>query len=125
MTSTRRTTYCRRVLSSVHSFFFFNDTATTDIYTLLYTLSLHDALPICSTRRERNRPRQFGATPPDFRSPTRGIHGVVPTHHKDGYGILERQSNHQFMAGTPAQPAYPAAATSAIPPGFSIMWASH
>ena len=25
-------------------FFFFNDTATTDIY----TLSLHDALPICS-----------------------------------------------------------------------------
>src|SRR5215207_11606908 len=26
-----------------HSFFFFNDTATTEIY----TLSLHDALPIC------------------------------------------------------------------------------
>src|SRR3712207_9031906 len=28
-------------------FFFFNDTATTEIY----TLSLHDALPICSTQR--------------------------------------------------------------------------
>src|SRR5260370_26340544 len=27
-----------------HSFFFFNDTATTEIY----TLSLHDALPICN-----------------------------------------------------------------------------
>src|SRR2546422_3960727 len=27
-------------------FFFFNDTATTEIY----TLSLHDALPICGTR---------------------------------------------------------------------------
>src|SRR5881296_2224501 len=27
-------------------FFFFNDPATTEIYTLLYTLSLHDALPI-------------------------------------------------------------------------------
>src|SRR3712207_7079743 len=27
----------------MHSFFFFNDTATTEIY----TLSLHDALPIC------------------------------------------------------------------------------
>src|SRR5881296_4751344 len=27
-------------------FFFFYDTATTEIYTLLYTLSLHDALPI-------------------------------------------------------------------------------
>src|SRR5260221_10015072 len=28
-------------------FFFFNDTATTEIY----TLSLHDALPICTTTR--------------------------------------------------------------------------
>src|SRR5258708_17421869 len=28
---------------SIFSFFFFNDTATTEIY----TLSLHDALPIC------------------------------------------------------------------------------
>src|SRR6187549_4235066 len=28
-------------------FFFFNDTATTEIYTGWYTLSLHDALPIC------------------------------------------------------------------------------
>jgi len=28
-------------------FFFFNDTATTEIY----TLSLHDALPICFIRR--------------------------------------------------------------------------
>src|SRR6186713_3210837 len=28
------------------AFFFFNDTATTEIYTPLYTLSLHDALPI-------------------------------------------------------------------------------
>src|SRR3712207_9420985 len=28
-------------------FFFFNDTATTEIY----TLSLHDALPICGQRR--------------------------------------------------------------------------
>src|SRR6266536_4383800 len=31
------------LLSPVSSFFFFNDTATTEIY----TLSLHDALPIC------------------------------------------------------------------------------
>src|SRR5213594_5242334 len=27
-------------------FFFFNDTATTEIYTSVHTLSLHDALPI-------------------------------------------------------------------------------
>src|SRR6059058_6656694 len=31
-------------------FFFFNDTATTEIYTSLPTLSLHDALPIWSWR---------------------------------------------------------------------------
>src|SRR2546426_1701652 len=31
------------------SFFFFNDTATTEIY----TLSLHDALPICWRSRQR------------------------------------------------------------------------
>src|SRR3712207_7496088 len=38
--------YCLVILSPF--LFFFNDTATTEIY----TLSLHDALPIC-TRRER------------------------------------------------------------------------
>src|SRR5258705_6077383 len=32
-----------------HSFFFFNDTATTEIY----TLSLHDALPICRRHLRR------------------------------------------------------------------------
>src|SRR3712207_8939895 len=34
------------------SFFFFNDTATTEIY----TLSLHDALPICLALAERLEP---------------------------------------------------------------------
>src|SRR5260221_3547019 len=33
-------------LQCYHLFFFFNDTATTEIY----TLSLHDALPICCRR---------------------------------------------------------------------------
>src|SRR2546422_8848329 len=38
------------------SFFFFNDTATTEIY----TLSLHDALPICgSSRYARSAPRAW------------------------------------------------------------------
>src|SRR3989449_8902537 len=40
-------------------FFFFNDTATTEIY----TLSLHDALPICA-RRHRVR-RERGGAPRD------------------------------------------------------------
>src|SRR3546814_20989745 len=29
-------------------YFFVNSTATTDVYTDLHTLSLHDALPICA-----------------------------------------------------------------------------
>src|SRR2546430_11345428 len=36
--------------------FFFNDTATTEIY----TLSLHDALPICSTCSARSGLPSFG-----------------------------------------------------------------
>src|SRR5260370_39273091 len=40
------------------AFFFFNDTATTEIY----TLSLHDALPICP-RRRRPRLARGGACP--------------------------------------------------------------
>src|SRR3546814_7748669 len=31
----------------VFHFFFFNGTSTTEVYTYLHTLSLHDALPIC------------------------------------------------------------------------------
>src|SRR5210317_1484866 len=37
-------------------FFFFNDTATTEIYTLSYTLSLHDALPISSHIQKSRMP---------------------------------------------------------------------
>src|SRR5438067_7523137 len=38
--------FCVSIWSCVLYFFFFNDTATTEIY----TLSLHDALPICIAR---------------------------------------------------------------------------
>src|SRR2546430_11208810 len=37
----------RRLITTVSDFFFFNDTATTEIY----TLSLHDALPISAGER--------------------------------------------------------------------------
>src|SRR5213594_4520907 len=40
-------------------FFFFNDTATTEIYTSVHTLSLHDALPI-SRRTAPGWPRTGG-----------------------------------------------------------------
>src|SRR2546421_13076767 len=50
------------ILLPVFFFFFFNDTATTEIY----TLSLHDALPICPGKRRRHpRIRAYG---------TRGLH---------------------------------------------------
>src|SRR3712207_7058249 len=51
-------------MSIAHALFFFNDTATTEIY----TLSLHDALPICcrySGERELRMPRPTSmANPP-------------------------------------------------------------
>src|SRR2546426_12805131 len=43
---------CHLLLHPFFLFFFFNDTATTEIY----TLSLHDALPIC-VRALLRRPR--------------------------------------------------------------------
>src|SRR5216117_4533463 len=43
--------------------FFFNDTATTEIYTRKDTLSLHDALPICpQPQPELGRTSSAGAT---------------------------------------------------------------
>src|SRR2546425_13123973 len=42
------------ITPSFFCFFFFNDTATTEIY----TLSLHDALPICQRLRGRQRRRE-------------------------------------------------------------------
>src|SRR6266704_5863896 len=48
-------------------FFFFNDTATTEIY----TLSLHDALPICRRLPGLGRagsPAGTGCAPPDRKS---------------------------------------------------------
>src|SRR3712207_7022995 len=39
-------------MPKLNTFFFFNDTATTEIY----TLSLHDALPICPTGAADLRP---------------------------------------------------------------------
>src|SRR5256885_10872402 len=48
--------------SFIYVFFFFNDTATTEIY----TLSLHDALPICACAwwpkewRPKSRPARCG-----------------------------------------------------------------
>src|SRR5439155_21933657 len=53
--------HLRTLLSSHHFiFFFFNDTATTEIY----TLSLHDALPICGPLQANEHLVQRGPRPP-------------------------------------------------------------
>src|SRR2546429_5948492 len=61
--------YSQRTCGPIFLFFFFNDTATTEIY----TLSLHDALPICdrSTARSsrRTRARADRACRPAIRRP--------------------------------------------------------
>src|SRR5688572_32894284 len=53
-------------------FFFFNDTATTEIY----TLSLHDALPIFPRpRARRSRPRPRRSSPGPTRCPAKNVGG--------------------------------------------------
>src|SRR3546814_14966321 len=56
---------CVILVSHNCSFVFFNDTATTEIYTYRHTLSLHDALPIftraalrCTTHVSRSSERR-------------------------------------------------------------------
>src|SRR3546814_3025811 len=54
--------------------FFFNDTATTEIYTYLHTLSLHDALPIYE--RDEGEGEKF--------ADRRGKHGADSGDHEAG-----------------------------------------
>src|SRR3712207_7460073 len=76
-------------------FFFFNDTATTEIY----TLSLHDALPIfalfaAARGTELCEPRFRGHRP----APARARHGACRAHHGPmaglarGHAIGDRKS---------------------------------
>src|SRR3989442_4809729 len=58
-------------------FFFFNDTATTEIY----TLSLHDALPICGTGDESPRVRSCADA---------GRHRGVDQHQRDSQPEIGR-----------------------------------
>src|SRR3546814_2330892 len=61
--------------------FFFNDTATTALYTYCHTLSLHDALPIWLDRHCR------GVAKPGRIGPMRASSGVhLPDHRAIGFG---------------------------------------
>src|SRR3712207_7968662 len=65
-------------------FIFFNDTATTEIY----TLSLHDALPIC----ERHAAREAGEARPARHDPVVGRAGADRVRHPEVRDLGPRPS---------------------------------
>src|SRR5258707_1514527 len=83
---------------SLFSFFFFNDTATTEIY----TLSLHDALPISSAATDLagigsiiSEANTFAAGP---------TLGVLPAGADEGSAAIDRKSTH--LNSSPANICY-------------------
>src|SRR5438132_9885618 len=69
-------------------FFFFNDTSTTEIY----TLSLHDALPIFQTTQLEEETGQANTARPDFDAhEVEGHHQPV---HKSESGTTLKESGH-------------------------------
>src|SRR5574337_1682081 len=92
-------------------FFFFNDTATTEIY----TLSLHDALPICwpPWPRRRTRPAVGGRCPATDRKSTR----LNSSHHSISYAVfcLKKKKNKCQCPTPPRLPPH-ALPLSKLPP---------
>src|SRR6187549_2902584 len=77
-------------------FFFFNDTATTEIYTGWYTLSLHDALPISEARKIAMPHQPFGSA---RRAPPRSEEHTseLQSHHPISYAVfcLKKKKKHK------------------------------
>src|SRR4051812_49643395 len=76
----RRLLSCPRLSVHLSCLFFFNDTATTEIY----TLSLHDALPICSLDSKGTR---------EVMRLLSRFHGRGQTHHRSEEHTSELQSH--------------------------------
>src|SRR4051794_41701830 len=76
----------------VSSFFFFNDTATTEIY----TLSLHDALPICSVVALPPRSGVWFARPSSRCSTDRKSTRLNSSHPSISYAVfcLKKKKSH-------------------------------
>src|SRR5215216_7942583 len=72
-------------------FFFFNDTSTTDIY----TLSLHDALPIWRRRWRRRSSSAGGSCPPAVRRPPAGAARAAPPRDRKSTRL---NSSHQIIS---------------------------
>src|SRR6058998_4287098 len=107
---------CDFILVFLFFFFFFNDTATTEIYTVMNTLSLHDALPISPVRRAcwpRGSPSALGlgrrpaaGTSPPCRAPARGGRG----------GRAARRARQAGRRGAARWPRAPSGAAPAVAP---------
>src|SRR3954471_10275322 len=78
------TSVCVRSLPFCALFFFFNDTATTEIY----TLSLHDALPICEVVLSGDLPKLPGATPGWMASKDRKSTRLNSSHVEISYAVF-------------------------------------
>src|SRR5215510_15227411 len=89
------------------SFFFFNDTATTEIY----TLSLHDALPISSTRSFGRRPAR--RPPPSWPRRDRKSTRLNSSHVAISYAVFcLKQKKHPRHHPPPTHPTHPRPRTS-------------
>src|SRR5688572_32211600 len=83
------------MLTSLFFFFFFNDTATTEIY----TLSLHDALPICrpmpmpATTAGQNAARRLGGAVGTTRYTASAIRTMTTSRSEEHTSELQSQSN--------------------------------
>src|SRR5258708_27251000 len=109
------------MLSSL-SFFFFNDTATTEIY----TLSLHDALPICRrTRRPRRWRRRCAFHRAHPGSPSGQIgraHGLNSSHQIISYAVFclkKKKEHHHLYSHSPF--GTPPSRQTAAPPATVLL----
>src|SRR5216117_4568504 len=97
-------------LNSSFCFFFFNDTATTEIYTRKDTLSLHDALPILYTpdgRRDTgsdgtNNPSRSEEHTSELQSPFLISYAVFCLKKKKNKITTNRGLYNMTHAGTPS-----------------------
>src|SRR2546430_4340129 len=82
---------CR--LLSLSIFFFFNDTATTEIY----TLSLHDALPISHRRRHRGAGR-LPRDPEMSGAPSTGLKSWLTTTDHKRIGLRSEEHTSELQS---------------------------
>src|SRR5450432_3140273 len=100
-------------------FFFFNDTATTEIY----TLSLHDALPICRRDHDPGAVRPRGAGDAAGTAIDRKSTRLNSSHDQISYAVFcLKKKKEPIAAVNPVLPftllVYPRRPAIPVPPGF-------